>query len=434
MTRVHTTTRGARLLVESQHDLPMVWVQVAIRGGAAGDPSGGDGFHHHLVSLSRRGAGGRTRLALDTELDELGASLECWAHRDAMMLSGLCLRRNLDRLCTIMADILAEPILAPEEHHKLIRETVRGLDEVRDDDGQLVIRFFHRDCLPGHPYARTVRGTEASLAAIDLDQIRAAQRRAVVPENLIIGFAGAIDDSESQRYCDRLLSRLPGDAAPPLPALITLERPRGRRVLVVDKPARQQSQIAIGHIAPRFGVEDTAALVLIEAVFGGMFTSRLMQEIRVKRGWSYGASCHWYRSRGPHWFNIHLAPQSEVTGDALAFTLTMLEALAERGLTDEELAFGKRYLAGNLAFQRATARRRLELAIKGQIFGLEDGFAERLPERLAGVSQGQTAAAAARWLHPDDTLSVVVATADDVLPSLDTVASATPRVVPYDSY
>jgi zinc protease len=158
-----------------------------------------------------------------------------------------------------------------------------------------------------------------------------------------------------------------------------------------------------------------------------------MQEIRVKRGWSYGAGCHWYRSRGAHWFSIHLAPPGAVVGEALALTLNMLEQLAEHGIDADELGFAQRYLAGNLAFQRGTARRRLELAMREQIFGLEPGFSAALPERLAAVTVEQANAAARRRLHPEDALCVVVATADDALPSLRAVVPAA-SVVPYDSY
>lgn len=434
MTDIQSSGRGPVLLVESQHDLPMVWMQIAVRVGAADDPAGVDGFHHHLMTLSRRGAGSRDRLAIDTDLDTLGATLEAWAHRDAMVLSGLCLRRNLDRLCDIAADVLAEPQFARLEHEKLARESRRRLDEVRDDDGQLAMRYFARECVPGHPYARTIRGTETSIGAISLDRIRAAHRRIVVPENLIFGFAGAIDENDARRYCDRLLERLPTEPASPTPLLADIDPPRGRRLVVVNKPERQQSQLVIGHLAPRYGHPDSAAFTLIETVFGGMFTSRLMQEIRVKRGWSYGADCHWHRSRGAHWFSIHLAPPSAVTADALHLTLAMLDQLAERGLTADELAFGKRFLAGNLAFQQATARRRLELAIRERLFGLEPGFTSQLPGLLAAATLEQTNAAARRWLRSDDALCVVVATADDVVPSLRNVLSATTRVVPYDSY
>lgn len=428
--------RGCHLLLENSDDLPLVSFQAAITVGGAHDPIDTEGFAHHLASLSRRGAGTRDRLQLDTALDTLGASLECWAQRDAIKLSGLCLERNIDQLIELATDVLSTPHMHQQEHEKLLRETRMSLDEVRDDDAQIAARFFHRHCVPGHPYARALRGTETSLDAIKLAQIRAAHRQWVVPENLIVGFAGAVDQADAERYSARLVADLPqrhphGAQATPraIPPM-----PRGRRLLVIDKPERTQSQIVIGHQGPRYGHEDTPAFLLVSAIFGGMFTSRLMQEIRVKRGWSYGADCHWYRSQAPHWFNIQLAPPAEVTADALELTLAMFERLVQHGVTADELAFAKRFLTGNLPFQLSTARRRLERSVTGQIFGLPGDFIHTLTTKIDAVEVAQANRVARRWLLPDDAICVVVATADRVLPSLERLRFPTTELIPYDSY
>lgn len=433
--RAATGPRDCRLLVESHDDVPLVSFQAAIRGGAATDPIGVEGFAHHMASLSRRGAGTRDRRQLDTALDNLGASLDTWVQKDAIRLSGLCLRRNIEPFIELATDVLCSPHMNLDEHQKLLRETRMGLDELRDDDAQLAVRYLFRHCVPDHPYARAARGTEASLDAIKLDEIRAAHHRFVVPENTIIGFAGALDSDEANSFCARLVDNLPTslhqltNAAPDCPP-----RPTGRRLLVVDKPERHQSQIAIGHLGPRYGHDDTPAMLLLSAIFGGMFTSRLMQEIRVKRGWSYGADCHWYRGLHPHWFSIQLAPPADVTADALELTLSMFEKLVEHGVSADELAFAKRFLNGNLPFQRATARRRLQRGITGQIFGLPDDFLHTLPGRIDAVDVCEANRVARRWLHPKDALCVVVATADHVLSWLQRLDFSTTDVIPYDSY
>lgn len=426
--------RGCRLIWESHDDLPMIWLRVAVRGGAAGDPDGVEGFTHHLAMLCRRGAGACDRRALDIALDELGASLDVSVHRDAIVFSGACLRRNLDAIVEILADVLSAPHLDAGEHDKLLRETRMSLDELRDDDASLAARFFNRHCVPGHPYARSVLGTETSLDAIDLGSVRAARRELFVPENLIVGLAGSIDATAAERACARLVRDLPEQSARLLPSLESPKRPRGRRLLVVDKPERSQCQIIIGHLAPHAGHPDIPALTVVETVFGGMFSSRLMQEIRVERGWSYGADCYFHRSRGPHWFAIHLAPPAEVAGDALELALSMFEDLVASGITAEELDFAQHYLAGNLPFRRATAQARLKLRITEQIFGLEENFTEQLPARIAAVTLEEANRVAARWLYPDDTLSVVVASADSMLPSLERIATTDLRVVAHDSY
>lgn len=424
--------RGCRLIVETSDDVPLVWLQIAIRGGSAMDAPEHEGFMHHMIALARRGAGARDRAALDQELDELGASLNVSVERDTARLSALCLARNLDRVVDLASDILARPRMDEAEHEKLARETRMYLDEIRDDDSELVARFFNRHCVPGHPYARTIMGTEASLARISLDAARAAYPRLVVPENLIIGVAGAVTPEQAHAIAGRLVADLPAQPAPPLPALDSPPLPRGRRILLVDKPERTQSQILLGHLGPRYGTPEAVAMIAIETAFGGTFTSRLMQEIRVQRGWSYGAGAQLYRSRGAHWFRMSMAPSAEVTPDALALMWSLFEDVAGSGITPEELAFAKTYLGGNLPFLLSTARQRVRVAIQNALFGLPADYVHTLAAALSRLEHEEVRAVARAWLHPDDCLAVVVATADTMLPRLEALRHDSITVLPYD--
>lgn len=424
--------RGCRLLVDASDDVPLVWLQIAIRGGSAVDEPEREGFVHHMGALARRGAGTRDRAALDEELDALGASLSVLVDRDAARISGLCLARNLDRVVDLTSDMLARPRMAADEHEKLLRETRMTLDEVRDDDSELVARFFNRHCVPGHPYGRTMMGTEASLQRIALDDVRAAYRRMVVPENLIIGVAGAVSPAQAHDIAGRLVADLPAGPAPALPALDSPPIPAGRRILVVDKPERTQSQVMLGQLGPRYGTREAMAMIAVETAFGGTFTSRLMQEIRVQRGWSYGASAHLHRSRGPHWFRMHLAPSAEVTPDALALTWSLFEDVATNGITADELEFAKTYLGGNLPFRLSTARQRVRVAMQNELFGLPADYVHTLPAELGRLGHEEVRSVARAWLHPDTCLAVVVASADTMVPRLEALRHDSIEVVPYD--
>ena len=114
---------GPVVIVEASPDTPLVWFDVAIRGGASADPLGIEGLHRHASLLARRGAGSRDRAELDETLDSLGAALDISVSRDAVTLSGLCLSRHLDAITELCADILAEPQLSEDEHARLLCET-----------------------------------------------------------------------------------------------------------------------------------------------------------------------------------------------------------------------------------------------------------------------------------------------------------------------
>jgi zinc protease len=429
-------TTGPVIIVEPQPDTPLVWFDVAIRGGAAADPVGLEGLHRHVARLARRGAGARDRTALDDTLDALGASLDVDVSRDALTVSGLALGRNIGAVVDLAADVLAAPTFPEDEHARLLRETPQVLDEIRDDDGALATRWFDWLCCPAHPYGRTSLGTEASIARIGeagRDALRALWQREVVTDNLVIGLAGALDDALAARLVDRLTARLSGGArvAPPP---IEAAAPATRRLILVDKPERTQAQLRIGHLAARYGEPDTPAIAIAEAVFGGMFTSRLMQEIRVKRGWSYGAGCALRRSRLPHWFEIWTAAAIDAAGPAVALALELYADYAARGPTDDEVELARGYLIGSMPFHVATARSRMQLAVRDAAFDLPIGYTARLPEALAQLSAADVRAACARHFHPDRAVTVAVTTAAQAEGPLSAAHAGELEIVEHDAY
>ena len=426
---------GPVVIVEPSRDTPLVWFEIAIRGGASADPVGVEGLHRHAALLARRGAGTRDRTALDDRLDSLGAMLDVGTSRDAISMSALVLSRHLDAVLELAADILAEPQFSEEEHARLLRETPQVLDEIRDDDHALATRYFDWLCSPGHPYGRTALGTEASIARIERAAAIDLWKREVTADNLVIGLAGDIDDATAARFVTRLTERLPrGPGAPRHVAADTIAAPRGRRLILVDKSDRTQAQLRIGHLSARYGHPDTAALTVAEAIFGGLFSSRLMQEIRVKRGWSYGASCALRRARLPHWFEIATAAGIEVAGSAVELTLQLLADYAAHGPTDDEFDFARSYLVGAMPFHVATARQRMNLAVRDAVFELAAGYTANLPEALAQLSASDVRAACARHLRPEDAVTVAVTTAEHAKKALAAANAGSMTIVKHDEY
>ncbi len=428
------TGPGPQLHVAPSADAPLVWIEVAIKGGASADPIGVEGLHRHASLLARRGAGDRDRAAFDDALDRLGAAIDVGVGRDTVTLSALTLTRNLDPVVAMLSDILAVPRFTVEEHERLRRETPQVLDEIRDDDGALATRWFDRECLPGHPYARTSLGTEASLERIELEAARALWRREVVTPNLVIGVAGDIDEAQAHAIAARLTERLPATASPALPVFGAAIVGGRRRVVLVDKAERSQAQLRLGHLGPRYGEADTAALLLFETGFGGMFSSRLMQEIRVKRGWSYGAGCTVRRSRGRHWIEMWMATGIEVAGEAVATTLGLYADVAEHGLTADELALARAYVVGSMPFHQATARQRMQLAVRDAVFGLPADYTISLPARVADLGGDDVRAATGRWLRPDELVTVAVATRELAEAGLAAAGAGPVTVVEHDAY
>ncbi|MSP16937.1 MAG: insulinase family protein [Myxococcales bacterium] len=420
------------LLHEEQHEVPLAEVSVVLAGGAAADPVGKEGLTAHASELMLRGAAGRSRNDLDERLDELGASLDASVSMDAVAWSGRCLSRHLPALCELLADALGRPDLAKSEHDKLVREELAQLDDALDDDGTLAARWFDRLALAGHPYARPSGGTKASLASLTRDGARAWATRRLGQAGLLVGFAGDVDAGTARSLAAGLAAALPGRAETmPTPGAPI---PRhGRRTLIVDKPERTQSQILIGGPAPARSDPDFIPLIVAAAIFGGTFTSRLMTEVRVKRGWSYGASCSVGRGRTGATTRIHLHPSGEQTPKAIALVLRLWREIVDGGVTRAELELVRGWLRGRWAFELDTPGKRLDRRIDALHLGLPNDDLAAFPTRVAEVTRAEVEAAMRRWWHPEDASIVVTATARDLVPRLKRLALGELAIVAYDA-
>ena len=427
---------GSLLLVEENHDLPLVRVQLALRVGAGDDAPAADGLSNFASELVGRGAGGRTRADLDAAFDALGTSLDVMTDYDGVSFEFSVLKEKLDAALALTADVILRPDFPRAEADKLKRELGAHLDELRDDDGQLARRFFTRSLYHTHPYGRTVIGTEASLEALSLDGARGWHAAALRGGNLVFGVAGDVAADAAAQAIARHFAALPTGGGEP-GARPTVPRRHGRRLLLVDKPERTQSQILLGQPAPRWHDPDFLALQVATTAFGGTFTARLMDEVRSKRGLSYGASARVGQGRGAKALVAHVFPSLEQTAETLELVLRLWREWVEAGVTGDEVAFARGYLAKSFAFSVATPEDRLELRTALELAGMPRDFADTFAPRVSAVQRADTQRALRTHLTADDLEIVIVTTAEELRPKLQAAGlldGVEVDVVAYDSY
>ncbi|MFS8068977.1 MAG: M16 family metallopeptidase, partial [Byssovorax sp.] len=333
----------------------------------------------------------------------------------------------------LVAALLRAPTFDEGELGRLLRESEAELIEARDSDRGLASRAFRRTLFAGHLYGRRVSGSIASLRAIRRDDVAAFFARHLTRANAVIAVSGDIDEAEGQAMVERLLAGLPlgervADPVPP-PA-----RTPGRHLVFVDKADRTQTQMVIGGLGTDANDPDHFPLVVANNVFGGTFTSRLMQEVRAKRGWSYGASSRVGFDRQRDAFTMWTAPKATDASACLALQLEMLHTWRDTGVTAEELSFVQRYLVRSHAFEIDTARKRVHQRLESELFGLPEGYHERYLERVEAVTVETANDAVRARISEDDLVIGVVGThaeiGEAIAKAIPNLASVT--VAPYD--
>ena len=217
----------------------------------------------------------------------------------------------------------------------------------------------------------------------------------------------------------------------PVPEAIQQEK-----LLLVDKPDRTQTQITGGQIGVQMTDPSFFPLYLGNHAFGGgSFSARLMTEIRVKRGWSYGAYSYFKQSREPRSWQFYLFPAAKDTPAALELTLQLVKDVQERGIKADEFNFAQQSLVNSAGFMYNTSRKRVENKLMERTLGLPDGFMKSYGPRLQAVTLNDVNSALHNFLHPDKLAIVVLATAKDSKAKIAKAAGLPEnqiQVVPYN--
>jgi zinc protease len=425
---------GAVALLEPSHAVPLVSIVVALRSGSAADPADKTGLARIAMRMLRRGCEGLTSEQVDARIDLLGAEMAVDTSHSTVAIHAQVIARNLDAFVELLARLLASPAFDEAELAKLKRESVAEIIEARESDRVIAQKALQRTLFEGHPYGRNSGGTVRSVEAIERRDVTAFYARSVVKKNLVVGLSGDVAADRAASVAERIVAGLAGgDAVPddvPEPSL----KP-GRRLLVVDKPERTQTQILVGTLGTTARDEDHVPLVVANAVFGGTFTSRLMREIRSKRGWSYGASARTGVDRHRQSWVMWTFPAAEDCAPCLKLSLELLETWVADGVTAREVAFIQRYLVRSHAFEIDTAGKRLHQALDVELLGLPADYFSAWTDRVLAVTADAASAAVRRRIRQSDLLAVVVGSAAQIAAplrgALQGLAEAT--VVPFDA-
>jgi zinc protease len=425
---------GTLAFLEPSHDVPLVSFVVALRCGSAVDPDAQSGLARIATRMLRRGAEGLSSEQIDFGVDALGAEMAVDTSSSTVGIHAQVIARNVDPFVELLARLLASPTFPEDELERLKRETVAEIIEARDNDRVIAQKAMQRTFFEGHPYGRNAGGTTESVPRIGRDEVIAFYRRYFVRRNLIIGIAGDMTREHAERAARRLIAGLAeGKAAED--AVVEPKLRPGRRLLLVDKPERTQTQIIVGTMGTLPRDEDHVPLVIANAVFGGTFTSRLMREIRSKRGWSYGASARASIDRHRQAWTMWTFPAAADAGPCLALSVELMAAWIAGGVTPREVAFIQRYLIRSHAFDVDTAPKRLHQALDVELLDLPADYFSGWTQHVQRVTAASASEAVARRIVPANLLCVVVGTASEVLePLRKAIPDLTEvNVVPFDA-
>ena len=399
-------SNGLRVMLMEKHQVPVVQVNVIVKVGTADDSADRIGLASMAGDMLDEGAGDRDALALADAVDFLGARLSTGAGTSTTSASLYVAVDKLDDALPLLADVVLRPTFPADELERKRTSRLTSLLQAFDEPRAVASVLFAHALYGDHPYGNSPLGTEASIRALsvaDLQRFHEAYFKANNATVIVVG------DVTRDEVVPRLERAFGGWAAGDVPSTDLARVPGvGRReVLLVDKPGAAQSEIRIGRIgAPRL-TDDYYALQVLNTVLGGSFTSRLNQNLREDKGWTYGAgsSFAFREEAGP--FLASSAVQTDVTDKALQEFFKEFDAI-RRPVPAEELERAKNYEA--LGFPSAFQ------SVRGIASSLEEVVEYDLPrdylnhyvDRMLAVTQREVRDAAQQYVTPERFVIVVV--------------------------
>ncbi len=351
-----TLENGLHVVVIERPGLPLVSAELVVRSGAEGDPPSLAGLTSMTASLLTQGTTTRSATEIAQQVEALGASLSAEAGWDSTHVELTTLAAHVVPAFERLADVVRRPVFAPGEIDRLRRQELDDLRLALEEPAEVAPAAARRLALGDSPYAHPIDGTLASLPRLTRKEIVARHARTFVPSNAVLVIAGTLTAAEGRGLAERFFAdwQGPAPATPATPATpAATPAPPPPRAVLIDFPDADQAAVCVARAGLPGTHPDFLTGEVANALLGGGYSSRLNQEIRVKRGLSYGAWSTLTGTRGSGLFAAGCQTKNESAAEVVAVIREEIERLGATLAPPD-------YFASRLAVLRGDFARTLE--------------------------------------------------------------------------
>ncbi|MEO5375756.1 MAG: insulinase family protein [Alphaproteobacteria bacterium] len=398
---------GIEAWLVEDHANPVIALELSFSGsGATADPVGKEGLAYMASSLLDEGAGDMDSLAFQTKVEDLSIHFSFDSIRDNFSAGLKTLTENRDTAFDLFRLALTQPRFDPDAVERVRAQIFAVLKREAEDPDTVAAKAWFRTVYPDHPYGRSNSGSEASIKAITLADLKAFPGARFGRDRMIIGVAGDITADQLKGLLDRTFGTLPAKAAVPT---IPDQAPAAKGQIIVMDKAIPQSIGMFGHGGVRRADPDWyAAYILNYVMGGGGFSSRLMEEVREKRGLAYSVYSYLYPLDHSAVYLGGVATRNARFGESLTLIREHWRRMAQEGPTAEELKNAKTYLTGSWPLQLDGTGQIAAVLVVVQRDGLGIDYLDKRNGYLEAVTLEDARRVAKRLFQPDALTVVVV--------------------------
>ena len=461
----HMLQDGLQVRTAEHYTVPVVTMVVQVEAGAVADPLGREGLAAITADMVDEGIGSLSAIEVSENLARIGAEYDVDVGADATRFSLTTLSRFAGRGASLLADMLIRPSLRESDFDRVRRLRLNRLRQLKDLPPAVAERAFLRLMYGEHPYGHLPIGNASALSALKLEDVAGFHAARFRPSRATIILAGPLSHDGLLRLASEAFSGWQGATAPvednagdagqaafarvgPQDDRAPQHRPGGptpgrppaapkaesaTRLAVVPREAAPQSELRIGHLSAQRNTPDYPALLVMNAVLGGQFVSRINLKLREEKGYTYGARTGFDWRRGIRPFSLQASVHTASTADAISDCLAELDGIrGSRPPSDREMSLAKASLTRGYPRGFETAQQVARSVAQLALFRLPDTYFEEFVPRVNAVESADVIRAAERYVDPARAVTLVVGDYQAVAESLRPLGLGEPQLLPAD--
>lgn len=415
-----TLSNGLRVIVIEHHQTPLVAAQLMVRNGGEVDPADLSGAADMTASLLTKGTKTRTAPQIAEEIEALGGQLNSNAGWDASRATVNVLASKAEPAMSILADVVRNPVFKDEEIERLRQQYLDSLSVGMNNPGQLAGWVASRVVFGDSPYGHPVSGTPESIPRIKREDIVALHDKYYRPDNAVLVIGGDIKAADAFRIAEKTFGDWAKPSTPLPSAQVKTAAAQGagaQRVVVVDMPGAGQAAVLFARRGIARTDPDFYTGIVANSVLTG-YSGRLNEEIRIKRGLSYGAGSNLQVRRDVGPFVASAQTKNQTGADVASLLMTEMTRLSSEPVADAELTTRKATLIGGFGRSLETTEGLVGQIASLALYGLDLGDLNRYISSVEAVTPAQIQKFAGSRLGVRDADIVIVGDAKDFIEPL----------------
>lgn len=430
----HALANGLDVRTVEHHTVPVVSCVLLVHGGAGADPPQEEGLAALTADMLDEGTGGLSAIDVSEGFARIGAAYDVDVGPDAAQFGLTALSRFAERGLSLLADLVVRPSLRSSDFERVRKLRLDRLRQLKDLPPAVAERSFLRLLYGDHPYGHLPIGTEPSLRACRLERVTEFHAAVFRPSRATLVLAGAMTHERLAAIAADAFSAWSGGASDGWHAGDADPAYVAPRLAVVPRAGAAQSELRIGHLSALRTTPDYPALLVMNAVLGGQFVSRINLRLREEKGYTYGARTGFDWRKGLAPFALQASVHTAATADAIRDTLAEFGALRDsRPPSDEEMSLAKASLTRGYPRNFETAPQVARSVAQLALYGLPDTYFEEFIPRVAAVGRDEVVRAAGRYIDPARAVTLIVGDYAAVGDSLASLGLGDAQLLPADT-